>query len=112
MKNTPLQLITNPSTSSPSSKTSTHEEKQRIHFALLAEPGNQIYLTGSFNKWSPDSVKMEDIGDGRYQQSLQLPKGRHEYKFVVNNTWMADPDCHNWQPNKHGSLNSVLNVAS
>ena len=104
MNNTSLQRIITPST--PSS----HEEKQRIHFSLLAKPGNHVYLTGSFNRWSPDSVKMEDIGDGRYQQSLQLPKGRHEYKFVVNNTWMADPDCHSWKPNEHGSLNSVLDV--
>ena len=91
--------------------TSPRNEQQCIHFSFLTEPGNQVYVTGSFNGWSPDSVKMKDLGNGHYQQSLKLPKGRHEYKFIVNNTWVADPDCLFWESNQHGSLNSVLHVA-
>ena len=46
-------------------------------------------------------------GDGEFTCTLTLPKGRYEYKFVINGTWCADPECTDWVQNDMGTLNSV-----
>ncbi len=53
-----------------------------------------VHLAGSFNDWSMTQTPM--IGpdaDGRFVAELVLPKGEHEYKFVVDGSrWEPDPD--------------------
>ncbi|MBT8037887.1 MAG: glycogen-binding domain-containing protein [Verrucomicrobiae bacterium] len=88
----------------------TPPQQRNIHFSLLSPVNSRVYLTGTFNGWSPNSIEMEHTGDGHFQQSIALPKGRHEYKFIVNDTWVADPTCPHWKPNEHGSLNSVIHI--
>jgi 1,4-alpha-glucan branching enzyme len=85
-------------------------QQRHTHFSLHSPPGSQVYLTGTFNDWSPDSIAMKDAGNGHFQQSIVLPEGRHEYKFIVDDTWIADPDCPHWKRNEHGSLNSVIRI--
>ena len=82
-----------------------------VDFELKAEPGAKVFIAGTFNDWDPTQVKMHDRNqDGTYRTSLLLPKGRHEYKFVVNGAWCADPTCAEWSPNSYGTLNSVVTV--
>ncbi len=52
-----------------------------------------VYLAGSFNEWNTTKLKMEGPdADGFYAAKVDLPVGRHEYKFVVNGTeYHADP---------------------
>ncbi len=85
--------------------------KKRVTFQLATEPGKTVFVAGTFNDWSPDKTPMTDLeAPGRYSVSLMVPKGRHEYKFIVDGVWLIDPECPEWVPNNHGSLNSVLNV--
>ena len=37
-------------------------------------------------------------GTGNFSCILSLPKGRYEYKFIINGTWCADPENDNWVP--------------
>ncbi len=85
--------------------------KRWVNFEFKAEPDSEVYVAGTFNDWNPKEMKMKDkYGDGIYSASLRLAQGRHEYKFVVNDAWCADPNCLEWVPNSYGSLNSVINV--
>ena len=45
-----------------------------------------------------------------YSTSLRLEPGKYEYKFVVDGTWCADPECLDCVPNDQGTLNSVIVV--
>jgi 1,4-alpha-glucan branching enzyme len=82
-----------------------------VAFRFAAPADSQVFLAGSFNGWSTDEHALTfDARSGFHQTALALPSGRHEYKFVVNGTWVADPSCPDWVPNEHGSLNSVLVV--
>lgn len=83
--------------------------KKRITFELHAEPDSEVFVAGTFNDWNP-SEKQLRYKDGVYTAMLFLPKGRHEYKFVVDGIWCVDPECPDWVPNDVGSLNSVINV--
>ena len=78
------------------------------------QPGSkEVYLCGDFNHWSTLSLRMiQRDGDGRWEKRLILPPGRYEYKFLVDGAWVNDPKAAEAVPNRHGSLNSVLEVRS
>lgn len=69
-----------------------------------------VALTGSFHEWSPEGTPMQAVGD-RFEVTLDLPPGRHLYKFVVDGrTWLKDPANPLTEPDGHGGENSVLEV--
>jgi 1,4-alpha-glucan branching enzyme len=87
------------------------ESGKKVSFQIKAEPGNAVFVAGTFNQWDPTQYRLRDNPtSGEYKIKLTVPPGRHEYKFVVNGVWCADPNCPDWAPNGQGSLNSVLNV--
>lgn len=88
---------------------STLAGKKRVAFEIKAEPGSEVFVAGSFNGWNPTKNRLT-FKDGVYRTTILLPKGRHEYKFVINEVWCVDPECPEWAPNGLGSLNSVVNV--
>jgi hypothetical protein len=51
----------------------------------------QVVLAGSFNRWRTDELLMQKMNDG-WELSYILPSGTHEYKFIVDGSWIADPD--------------------
>ena len=94
-----------------SKKQSTDPSHKQQSFRIRANPGSDVYLSGSFNSWNGAAKKLKDTtGDGDYSISLLIPPGKHEYKFVLNGEWHVDPECDDWVVNEHGTLNSVIDV--
>lgn len=93
----------------PTKKTKAAAPKNtRVTFSVRAEVGSKVFLAGCFNGWDPTAKQMTDKeGNGTFTCSLNLPKGKYEYKFVINGTWCADPECTDWVQNDMGTLNSV-----
>ena len=93
------------------SKTASSGNGKKVPFEVSAKPGSQVFVAGTFNNWNPTSNPLKDNPDsGHYKAVLSLPKGTHEYKFIVNGVWAADPKCPDQAPDGCGSLNSVLHV--
>ena len=86
------------------------QDKTRVTFQIRADEGSTVYVAGSFNDWDPRKNRLMGKA-GLYSATILLPKGRHEYKFIVNDAWCVDPECPTWTPNSVGSLNSVITVA-
>ena len=66
----------------------------RVHFSYRPNrPVRSVALAGTFNEWNTSSHPLKDAdGDGVYDTDVQLPKGPHRYKFVVDgNYWTHDP---------------------
>lgn len=85
--------------------------RKRVQFAVAAEPGSKVAVSGDFNNWDTVGHPMEDKnGDGNYTATILLAPGVYEYKFIVNDTWSIDPNCVEWVQNSFGTLNSVLHV--
>lgn len=85
--------------------------ERRVQFDLSVQPGSRVFVAGTFNNWNPTVHQLKDNpGSGHCKATLRIPPGRHEYKFVVNGEWVADPKCPEWVPNDQGSLNSVVHV--
>jgi predicted alpha/beta superfamily hydrolase len=67
----------------------------RVEFRYPAQAGTKtVHLAGTFNGWNIAAHPMDGPdAEGVFKTTLILPKGRHEYKFVINGrTWRTDPD--------------------
>ena len=92
-------------------KTTAKSAAKKVTFRLAAPKGIAVFVAGTFNGWSTDEHELKHHApSGTFQTTLNLPAGRHEYKFIADGTWVADPDNADWVPNEHGSLNSVILV--
>ena len=84
---------------------------KKVKFHLRTEPGCTVSVAGTFNEWDSNAHALSDKrNDGNFSLSVMLHPGRYEYKFVINGNWCVDPECSEWVPNAHGSLNSVLHI--
>ncbi len=74
----------------------------------------KVALAGSFNGWSKDRHPMADPdGDGTYVATLELPRGHHQYKFVINDAvWAHDADNPRTDSDGHSGFNSVLELGT
>jgi len=79
-------------------------------FRLRAQPESEVYVAGTFNDWDPKRHRLTNTDDGVLSTTLSLPRGIHEYKFVVDGIWCLDPSCAETAPNDCGSTNSVLRL--
>ncbi len=64
-----------------------------VRFVFMDADARSVSLVGDFNGWMPDATLLEPLGEsGSWVVSLTLPRGRHEYAFLVNGQrWIADP---------------------
>ncbi len=86
------------------------QSKKKVRFEYQGEPGHDVFVAGTFTDWKARRKLAPTHKQGVYAADLMLPPGTHEYKFVVDGQWRADPRCTNWVPDGLGSLNSVIRV--
>jgi 5'-AMP-activated protein kinase regulatory beta subunit len=69
--------------------------------------GREVYICGSFNNWETKIPMTNSHSD--FTAIVELPEGRHEYKFFVDGQWLHDPneEC---SDNGLGSYNNVVTV--
>ena len=52
---------------------------------------HSVYLAGSFTDWQPIPAVWDDIKQ-RWIAKMNVPKGKHHFKWIVDNTWVVDED--------------------
>lgn len=60
-------------------------------FSYTDAAAKAVLLAGAFNGWSTTATPMTRDGD-TWSAVIPLQPGKHEYKFVVDGQWTADPD--------------------
>lgn len=71
--------------------------------------GRQVYITGTFNNWEKQLPMHRSGNDFTYIHNLT--KGKHAYKFIVDDEWRFAPD----QPtvaDVEGRVNNFIDVAA
>ena len=89
---------------------STTIHRKWARFELSAAAGSRVFVAGTFNNWEATDMPLAEEQPGLFGTTALLPKGTHEYKFVVNGEWRCDPNCPDWVPNSYGTLNSRMQV--
>lgn len=66
------------------------------------------YVAGDFTNWQPQKMRRQK--DNSFVVVLPAGKGEHQYKFVVDDQWLVDPDNERRCVNSLGTLNSIAIV--
>lgn len=85
--------------------------------STTAPGAKTVFVAGTFNDWNPESHPLSHLRDGRWALALDVPPGRHEYKFIIDGQWCCEQGCdkpHDGCPecvaNELGTMNRVLIV--
>ena len=91
-------------------KGSLRAKKRKITFILEMPEAKEVHLVGEFNDWKSGIHPMKNNGNGVWAKAIMLPEGKYEYKFLVDNQWMADPQNERVCANCFGTTNSIVRV--
>ena len=81
---------------------------KQVTFTLKGHnSAKKAILSGSFNNWNEEAMKMIKTREG-WKYTLELPPGKHFYKFIVDGEWMLDPENILQERFKDSVTNSVL----
>ena len=67
----------------------------------------RVMLAGSFNNWSPETLRMTKTDSG-WIARVKLGPGKYWYKFIVDGNWMVDNDNQLRENDGRGNINSVF----
>lgn len=80
-------------------------------FRLFAPEAAQVSLIGSFNDWDPTASPLHKIdSNGLWEVVVSLPRGRHQYMFLVDGKWVTPPNAPLFLPDGFGRQNGLLVV--
>lgn len=88
-----------------------HACEKPVQFEVHAPPESHVFIAGTFNNWNARSHPLAYHPEaGVFRETLLLPCGRHEYKFVIDGVWTVD--THNLERaiSAEGTVNSVVVV--
>lgn len=78
-------------------------------FEFEAPAAHTVCLVGDFNDWKVcEAPLVRDGLSGRWVLQLELPPGRHEYMFVVDDSWVTDPGADMKSDDGFGNQNAVI----
>lgn len=74
-------------------------------------PSQTINLAGDFNNWCASSLPLRfNKKNKTFETCIQLPPGRHSYRYILDGRWVTDQYNPLSEPNEYGELNSVVEV--
>lgn len=82
-----------------------------VIFRIDAAQANYVTIAGGFNGWNEMTTVLEKNENGIWEIELNLSSGKkHQYKFIVDGQWIADPENPETTPDGFGGVNSVLDL--
>lgn len=84
------------------------ERKQT--FRITAPDAMSVLLAGDFTHWQSSAIPMQKGKGGIWTASVDLPPGKHTYRFIVDGEWVDDPECTIRIANPYGSQDMVRQV--
>lgn len=90
-----------------------HDTVYVTRFVLIAPHAASVALVGDFNGWDTTATRLTATHAGAWTASVSLPRGRHEYAFVVDGRrWLVDPSAPLTRDDEFGVQSSVITVGS
>jgi len=82
----------------------------RYTFTVKAEQVREICLAGDFNQWKVCDARLARVAEDVWSITIDLPRGRHEYMFVIDGRWVTDPNAMGYSTDGFGNRNALLVV--
>ena len=90
--------------------TSRKKRSIAVRLEFHDDQAKTVCIAGTFNDWHPKTTPMLTTGPGQWIKELALSPGIYEYQYVVDGSWINDPQAVKSTPNPLGGRNSVLVV--
>ncbi|KAK6032530.1 surface antigen repeat-containing domain protein [Ostertagia ostertagi] len=81
-------------------------ETKRVKIEIDIDTQQDVFVMGSFLNWQC-ALKCDPIGVGRRGLTLDLPRGRHEFRFLADGKWLTS-SLYTKVPNGFGGDNNLL----
>jgi chromosome partitioning protein len=83
--------------------------EREVVFKLEAPETAMVQIAGDFNEWVPESLHFtESQGRALWHKTISLRQGSYEYKYLVDDRWIPDPDNETTADDAYGGINSVI----
>jgi 1,4-alpha-glucan branching enzyme len=86
------------------------ETPSKQTFRFSSPEAMSVLLVGDFTHWQQRGIPMQKGKDGIWVATVELPPGKHTYRFIVDGDWRDDPECTLRVPNPYGSQDMVRQV--
>lgn len=83
---------------------------KKVVFEYYAPQAQKVELGGTFNDWNPSRNPLKKEKNGKWKAELELPAGRFEYRYRVDEDWQNDQRPVECVPNAFGTWNCVLEI--
>ena len=83
---------------------------KREIFHFTAADALSVLLVGDFTHWQNRPIPMRKGADGIWTAAVDLPPGKHTYRFIVDGEWRDDPECAIHVANPYGGQDMVRQV--
>lgn len=87
-----------------------HGVTQNVTFEYFAPYALTVTVAGTFNNWAMERNPLRKDASGKWKLNLDLPLGRHEYRYVVDGEWKNEQRPIDANPNPFGGYNNVLSL--
>jgi hypothetical protein len=83
---------------------------RRIPVTVKCDGARTVLITGDFNRWAAEGVRLSHNGNGTWHTELELAPGEYQYRLLVDGQWRDHLEASKKVPNPFGSNNCVLVV--
>ncbi len=82
-----------------------------VRFVASFPRAVDVRVSGGFCDWSSVGIPLAKRGDGHWECVVPIEPGDHEYRFIVDGTWLPDPHNARACSNEFGGSNSLVSVS-
>ena len=75
------------------------------------EGGKEVFITGSFCEWNK-RLKMHKNKNNIFEVELFLPKGKYEFKFIVDSKWQCSSNYQQIKDSRGNNNNFIDNISA
>jgi len=80
-------------------------------FIFDAPDASYVKVAGTFNNWNTSEESlMERNKDGTWSKCVFLAPGTYQYRFLIDDEWVADQNNSNQVNNPFGGKDSVIKI--
>jgi hypothetical protein len=98
-------------TPAPPPRREADREDRTVIFTIEAPVNADVKIAGDFNQWVPETLHFNNFhGRPAWQKLVHLAPGSYEYKYIVDGTWIPDPENDKTRDNLLGGTNSIIDV--
>jgi len=89
----------------------TESKEREVVFTFQAPGHATVQIAGDFNNWTPQRLDFNELqGKHVWKRAVLLRPGTYQYKYLVDGSWIQDPENNKTIDDFLGGVNSVISV--